>query len=256
MRIAAILAVFVGFACARLRAADEKEMKTDDEGFVRHWLILAPFPLADGQTGVEGLDKQQVNGEAKLKPKEGDTVKAGDAPLKWTKYEANEHYIDFNAHLGNVTEDSVAYAVCYLVADKPTHHREAENRQRRPVQGVFERQAGSQEHRKPRARKGSGYVGTRGGLKQGVNVIVFNWGVKSEKGGFLWGCLRLVDKSEKPIAGLKVDAQNPEVRDVGEVTCGRRIAARVVGPRQFCNRMEYHGMPRSSCRGGPLSSLQ
>ena len=122
MRIAAILAVFVGFACTPLRAADEKEMKTDDEGFVRPLAHPRSLPFgrrSDRSRRVRQSSRSTAKAPAKLKPKEGDTVKAGDAPLKWTKYEANEHYIDFNAHLGNVTEDSVAYAVCYLVADKP-----------------------------------------------------------------------------------------------------------------------------------------
>jgi hypothetical protein len=200
MRIAAILAVFVGFACAPLRAADEKEMKTDDEGFVRHWLILAPFPLADGQTGVEGLDKQQVNGEAKLKPKEGDTVKAGDAPLKWTKYEANEHYIDFNAHLGNVTEDSVAYAVCYLVADKP--HTGVKLKIGSDDQSkVYLNGKQVLKNTENRGLEKDQDTSEPVEFKQGVNVIVFK--VINEKADFS-GCLRLVDKSEKPIAGLKV----------------------------------------------------
>src|SRR5437868_1789621 len=57
MRRAAVLAVFLGLACGPgSRAADPK---TDDDGFVRHWLILAPIPLADGQSGAEGLDKHQ-----------------------------------------------------------------------------------------------------------------------------------------------------------------------------------------------------
>src|SRR5207253_9275595 len=94
-------------------------LQTADDGFVPPWLILAPIPLAEGQSGAEGLDKQQVKDEAKLKPKEKDTVKAGDKTLTWKKYEAGEHFIDFNAHLGGETDDAVAYAVCYLVSDNP-----------------------------------------------------------------------------------------------------------------------------------------
>jgi hypothetical protein len=200
MRHAIVLAAALGFACAPARAADSKEMKPDDEGFVRHWLILAPIPLADGQTGADGLDKQQVKDEAKIKPKEGDTAVAGDNTLKWTKYEAGEHFIDFNAHIGNTAEDAVAYAVCYVVADKP--HKNVKVK------------IGSDDQSKVylNGKQVIKNVENRGlekdqdtsepvELKAGVNVIVFK--VINEKADFS-GCLRLVDEKEKPIAGLKV----------------------------------------------------
>jgi hypothetical protein len=198
MRRAAVLAVLLGFVCAPgSRAAD---MKTDDDGFVHHWLILAPIPLADGQSGAEGLDQQQVKDEAKLKPQEGDSVKAGDKTLKWAKHEAGEHFIDFNALLGGQTEDAVAYAVCYVVADKP-------------MKGV-KLKMGSDDQSKvyvngkqvlkntePRSLDKDQDTSDPVDLKQGTNVIVFK--VVNEKVDFS-GCLRLVDEGDKPIAGLKV----------------------------------------------------
>ncbi|HEX4589621.1 MAG TPA: hypothetical protein VH120_06810 [Gemmataceae bacterium] len=200
MRPTAILAVVLTLACAASRAADAKEMKTDDEGFVHHWLILAPIPLADGQSGAEGLDKPQVKDEAKLKPKEGDEVKIGDSKLKWTKFEAGEHYIDFNAYLGGTTEDSVAYAVCYVVADKP-HQRVklkiGSDDQSKVYLNGKEVIKSVENRGLEKDQDTSGPVD----LKQGVNVIVFK--VVNEKADFS-GCLRLVDETEKPLAGLKV----------------------------------------------------
>lgn len=199
MRRAMMLAVILGLAFAPVRAADPKEMKPDEEGFVRHWLILAPIPLVDGESGVDGLNKQQVKDEAKLKPKEGDEAKAGDNTLKWTKYEAGDYFIDFNAHLGNTAEDSVAYAVCYLVADKP--HK------------AVKMKIGSDDQCKVylNGKQVIKNVENRGldkdqdaadvELKAGVNVIVFK--VVNEKADFS-GCLRLMDEKEKPITGLKV----------------------------------------------------
>ncbi len=198
MRHAAVLAVLLGFVGApALRAAD---MKTDDDGFIHHWLILAPIPLADGQSGADGLDQQQVADEAKLKPREGDTARAGGKTLTWKKHECGEHFIDFNAFLGNQTEDAVAYAVCYLVPDKA-------------LKGVKLKMGsddqskvylnGKQVLKNAEARSLDKDQDTSDPveLKAGVNVIVFK--VVNEKVDFS-GCIRLVDEGDKPIAGLKV----------------------------------------------------
>src|SRR5262249_36675727 len=91
--------------------------KPDDEGFIRNWLVVAPIPLADGQSGAEGLVKEQVAGEAGLKPKEGDTARAGDKELAWKRYQASDYFIDLNGHLGAQSDNSVAYAVCYVNAE-------------------------------------------------------------------------------------------------------------------------------------------
>ena len=97
-------------------AADKDEPFTD-EGFIRTWLVLAPIPLDDGQSGTDGLAKEQIKDEAKLQPKDGDKIKAGTKELTWKKHQSADHMIDFNKILGAQTEDCVAYAVCYLVAD-------------------------------------------------------------------------------------------------------------------------------------------
>src|SRR5687767_3572782 len=94
--------------------ADEKS-GADSEGFIQKWLVLAPIPLGDS-SGSDGLDKEAVKGEADLKPKAGDKVKAGDKDLAWKAYTAKDHLLDFNAHLGGQTEDSIAYAVAYVTA--------------------------------------------------------------------------------------------------------------------------------------------
>jgi hypothetical protein len=198
MRRMAVLAVALGLACCpAVRAADPK---TDDDGFVRHWLLLAPVRLADGQSGAEGLDKDQVKDEAKLKPKEGESVKVGDKTLTWKKHESGEHYVDFNAVLGGETEDAVAYAVCYVVADKP-------------MKGVKLKMGsddqskvylnGKQVLKNTEARSLDKDQDTSDPveLKQGTNVIVFK--VVNEKVDFS-GCLRLVDEQDKPLAGMKV----------------------------------------------------
>jgi hypothetical protein len=188
----------LGFACAPgSRAADTK---TDDDGFVRHWLVLAPIPLADGQSGADGLDQQQVKDEAKLTPTEGDTAKAGDKALAWKKHECGEHFIDFNALLGDQTEDAVAYAVCYVVPDKAMKNvklKMGSDDQAKVYLNGKQVLKNTENRPLDKDQDTSGPVE----LKAGVNVIVFK--VVNEKADFS-GCLRLVDEGDKPLAGLKV----------------------------------------------------
>src|SRR5262249_60434149 len=46
------------------------EVKTglDEEGFITTWLLLAPIPLEKGQSGADCLGKEQIPGEARLRP--------------------------------------------------------------------------------------------------------------------------------------------------------------------------------------------
>src|SRR5262245_14646390 len=101
--------------CVAGLAADDKS-GLDGEGFVQQWLVLAPIPLGDNESGADGLDKQQLKDEAKLKPREGDKVKVGGKELVWKKHACKDHLLDFNDLLGAQTEDSVAYAVTFVVA--------------------------------------------------------------------------------------------------------------------------------------------
>ena len=73
MRTALVLALAIGLMVVGVVGADDA-IKPDDEGFICNWLVLAPLPFGSGQSGVEALAKEQVPGEAKLRPKEGDKV--------------------------------------------------------------------------------------------------------------------------------------------------------------------------------------
>ena len=68
--------------------AGPEDLKPDEEGFIRNWLVLAPIPLPEGTSGAEAVDKEQVAGEKDLKPKEGDKTKAGDKELAWKAVKA------------------------------------------------------------------------------------------------------------------------------------------------------------------------
>src|SRR5262245_66245644 len=95
-------------------AADEKS-GVNEEGFIQQWLVLAPIPLEKDQTGADALDKEQIKGEGKLKPKAGDKVKAGDKELAWKEHACKENLLDFNGLMGGQTEDSVGYVDTFVV---------------------------------------------------------------------------------------------------------------------------------------------
>jgi hypothetical protein len=189
--------MLLAMLCSTAPAADDKDTFTD-EGFVRTWLVLAPIPLENNQSGAEGLAKEQIKDEAKLQPKDGDKMKAGDKELTWKKHTAPEHLVDFNAILGDTTENSVGYAVCYLVADseqKVKMKTGSDDQLKVFLNGkkVFE-------FTEPRSADKDQDT-TDVTLQKGVNVLVCK--VVNESAD--WSlCVRFVDKDDKPVKDLKV----------------------------------------------------
>ena len=174
--------------------------KPDEEGFIRNWLVLAPFPFGEAQNGADALDKQQIPDEAKLQPKEGDKVKSGDKALAWKPYKAESHLIDLNAFLGQQTEDSVGYAVCYLVADSEMKDLIMKTGSDDQAKVYLN---GKEVFKNPEARPAEKDQDSTPNLtlKKGANVLIFK--IVNEKMDWS-GCLRFTDKDGKPITDLKV----------------------------------------------------
>ena len=190
---AGALLVFFGRAVSA-----EEETGINAEGYVKTWLLLAPIPLDDGQSGAEGLDKQQVADEAKLQPKAGDKVKAGGKELEWKKYLAKEDYLDFNEFLGKQTEDSVGYAVCYLHAPEDMKGVQLKTGSDDQCKVYLN---GKEVLKVTEARPlEKDQETTEVTLQKGVNVMVFK--IVNEKVDWS-GSARLVDKEGKTIKGLK-----------------------------------------------------
>ncbi len=178
--------------------ADDPKDTFTDEGYIRTWLVLAPIPLADGQSGAEGLGKEQIKDEAKIQPREGDKAKAGGKELTWKKHKTPDWFVDFNAILGGQTEDSVGYAVCYVVTDADMK---------------VKMKTGSDDQLKVylNGKKAFEFTDARSAdkdqdttevtLQKGVNVLVCK--VVNEKIDWQLSC-RFVDKDDKPAKGLKV----------------------------------------------------
>jgi hypothetical protein len=112
MKSALILSLVAGFALVPA----QDTFKTDDEGFIRNWLVLAPIPIEEGSAAQE-IDKQQIKDEGKIRPKAGDKFKAGAKELAWTAHKPADFFIDFRESFAKENgEDVVGYAVAYVWA--------------------------------------------------------------------------------------------------------------------------------------------
>jgi hypothetical protein len=179
--------------------ARAQEAKPDAEGFIRDWLLLAPFSIPE-DSGADEIDKKQVENEASLKPKAGDKQKVGDKEVAWKAVQAKEFSLDLNQTIGTPNEDVVGYLVTYVVADKEmsdvTMLIGSNDQAKVYLNGkeVFKfDQTRTVEKDSDKVEKLT--------LNKGVNTIVFK--VINEKND--WGaCLRFQSKDGKPVTDVKV----------------------------------------------------
>ena len=178
--------------------SDDRDDGISNEGFITTWLLLAPIPLDPGQNGAAALGKQQLKDEARLQPRAGDKVKVGIRELQWKTYSTKNFFFDFNDFLGQKTEDSVGYAVCYV-------HAPADRKGLRLLVGSDDQAVvylnGKQFIKSENARaleRDSDRAAVS--LNKGVNVLVFK--VVNEKGDWS-GCARFVDKDNALVNDLR-----------------------------------------------------
>jgi hypothetical protein len=199
MRTTLLLAPALALMLVGMARAEDTP-KPDDEGFIRDWLVLVPLPFGDGQTGAEALAKQQVPNETKLKPKEGDKVKVGGKEYTWKKHKSESHLLDLNGLLGQQTEDSVAYAVCYLVAEEKlpnlTLKTGSDDQAKVYLNG---KEVWKNEEARPADKDQDSTPDLT--LAKGYNTIVFK--IVNEKVDWA-GCLRFTDKEGNPVKKFKV----------------------------------------------------
>jgi hypothetical protein len=169
------------------------------QGFIQTWLLLLPLPFTPGETGAQALDRQQLPGEAQLRPRNGERVLVGGREVVWREHRSPEAAVSFNAVLERVAEQSVAYAVCYLESGQA--------RDGLWLQVGSDDQAavylnGRQiyECRLNRPLCGLDTAGPVA-LKQGINVLLFK--VVNVIGDWE-GCARLVDAAGLPAKGIRV----------------------------------------------------
>lgn len=178
-----------------LQAADAK---VDGEGFVRDWLVLAPFAVPE-DSGAEEIDKAQIAKEGELSPKAGDTQKVGDKEGTWKAATAKEYDLDINEVLGSRHEDVLAYLVTYIVAEQDmpglTMAIGSNDQAKIWLNGKAVHKA-----TEPRAIEQDSDQISGMALKKGVNVIVFK--VINQKND--WAAALRFLKDGKPVTGLVV----------------------------------------------------
>lgn len=197
-----ILGLLASLLVGTSAGADDKS-GINEEGFVQRWIVLAPIPVGDNQTGEEALEKEQLKAEGTLKPKVGDKIKVGDSELVWKEVVAKDYLLDFNDYLGKVTDDSVSYAVTFIVAPEE-------------LKGI-KMKTGSDDQCKVflNGKEVFKYIDERPAdkdqditevtLNKGVNVLV----AKVVNGKEDWSfCVRFTDKDDKPITKLQTKTSN------------------------------------------------
>jgi hypothetical protein len=189
---------FVGLCCLlKLGAADA--LQPDSDGYVRHWLMLAPIALPDGETCAEALLKEQIKDEAALRPKAGDKLKVGGKELTWQSITASTNYFDFNEVLKSVNDHVAGFMVTYIECDKEMPDvvlAVASNDQGRIYFNGVDIYAFT-EARPLMLDADKGRVT----LKKGVNVFIFK--VINEQNSWQ-GAMRFLDKAGAPLKGLKI----------------------------------------------------
>src|SRR6185436_5417307 len=111
-------AVLLGLLISKADAADA--LRPDTEGYIRHWVMLAPVALRDGETCAEALLKDQLKDEAALRPKAGEKVRIGGKDLVWRNITASTNYFDFNEVLNSINDHAAGYMVTYIECEKET----------------------------------------------------------------------------------------------------------------------------------------
>jgi mono/diheme cytochrome c family protein len=174
--------------------------KLDGEGYVREWLVLAPVPFNPGATGPSELDREVVPSEAGLKPKEGDKVTVAGKELAWKKAQAKDYFFDVNAIIGTPTPQGAAYAVAYI--ESPAEKKDVQLLMGSNDEGkVWLNGKEVVKFNSPRALAKDSSKAAGLTLTAGTNVLVFK--VINETNNWQ-GCLRLIDKDNKPLSDVKV----------------------------------------------------
>jgi len=185
-------------------AAAEDKSGIDGEGFVRQWLVLLPIPFAANESASDAFNREQIKDEAGLKPKAGDKVKVGETEFVWQKKTAASHLLDFLAILDKKeNDDSVAYAVTYIVAPKELKGVKMKTGSDDQCRVYLN---GKEVFNFPDCRAAEKDQDTTlVTLRQGINVLVAKVVNCNNEWEF---CVRFTDRDGKPLTTLKAQVGN------------------------------------------------
>jgi hypothetical protein len=173
--------------------------KSDSDGYIRDWLMLAPIPLPEGESGADAVFKQQIRDEAALQPRAGGKVTIRGKELTWRNITASTNYFDFNAILKTVNDHAAGYMVTYIECETETPDvimAVASNDEGR----IYFNGVDIYAFNEPRPLMLDADKG-KVTLKKGLNVIVFK--VINEQNSWQ-GAMRLLDKSGAPLKNVKI----------------------------------------------------
>jgi hypothetical protein len=178
--------------------------KPDAEGFIRDWLVLAPYPIGDSP-GADEIDKKQFAAEIQPSAKEGAPQKVGNKSLVWQKVATKTFYIDFRELHPDEFEHVAAWAVAYVVSndDKPgvTLKMNSNDQGKVYLNGKEVVKFTDTRTLEKDAEDSASDVT----LKKGVNIVVLK--VVNEENNWQ-GSVRFVDKSGKPVTDLKIETKS------------------------------------------------
>ena len=181
------------------QAGGADALKLDSEGYIRHWVMLAPIALPEGESGADAIFKEQIKDEAALRPKAGDKAKIGGKELTWQNITAATNYFDFNAILKTVNDHAAGYMVTYIECDTERPDvimAVASNDEGRIYFNGVDIYAFSE----PRTLMLDADRG-KVTLKKGINVVIFK--VINEQNSWQ-GAMRLLDKAGAPLKDLRI----------------------------------------------------
>jgi hypothetical protein len=198
-KIFAALEAVALFGLLISKADAAEALRPDSEGYIRHWVMLAPVAIREGETCAEALLKDQIKDEAALRPKAGDKVKVCGKELVWQNITAPTNYFDFNEVLKSINDHVAGYMVTYIECEKEMPEvilAVASNDQGR----IYFNGVDIYAFTEPRPLMLDADKG-KVTLKKGVNVMVFK--ITNEQNSWQ-GAMRLLDKAGAPLKNIRI----------------------------------------------------
>jgi hypothetical protein len=193
----------IGLLAATVLPLAAQNGKPDPEGFIRDWLVLAPFPIAENE-GAAAIDLKQFPEEASPAAKDGATQTVEGKKLTWKKIAAKDFYIDFKELNPDSSEQVAGWAVAYVVAAEEksglTLKMNSNDQGKAFLNGKE-----VVKNTEPRTLEKEAEDSAKDvKLKKGVNVVVLK--VVNETNNWQ-GSLRFVDAAGKPVTDVKIETK-------------------------------------------------
>jgi hypothetical protein len=191
------LAALVALVMSKANAAEA--LRPDADGYIRHWVMLAPIAIPERESCADALLEEQIKGEATLRPKAGEKIRVGGKELTWRNITASTNYFDFNAVLNSADDHVAGFIVTYIECDQAmtnvTMALGSNDQGRLYLNGTDIYAFTEARTLELDADKG------RVTLNKGVNVVVFK--IINEQGNWQ-GAMRFLDKTGAPLKDLKI----------------------------------------------------